>query len=236
MTHRLLIITLLLCTPLTAGAETSGQDADSDDQWVVGDTTRYDGEARIDTRETTWSNVTVSPDGKTLVFDMLGDIYTMPITGGEAQALTDGIEWSYQPKYSPDGSEIVFERGDRIWTAAPDGSNPQPVEGIVGSYASRQPALSPDGSRIVYFTSELGPIGRLWLFDGLIGGNCHRDVSPRHQAMIPFCACRRFSASSKTTDCGPSIISSVTSSSRCAGRQCIKIASGFASAIKRLLT
>uniref|UniRef100_UPI00311D4382 hypothetical protein n=1 Tax=Thauera sp. SDU_THAU2 TaxID=3136633 RepID=UPI00311D4382 len=38
-------------------------------------------------------------------------------------------------------------------------------------------------------------------------------------------ACRRFSASSKTTDWGPSITSSVTSSPRCAGRQCMKSAS-----------
>ena len=54
----------------------------------------------------------------------------------------------------------------------------------------------------------------------------HRHGStPRHQASTPFCACRRFSASSKTTDCGPSITSSVTSSPRWAGRQCMKIAS-----------
>ena len=34
-----------------------------------------------------------------------------------------------------------------------------------------------------------------------------------------FCACNRFSASSQTTLCGPSITSAVTSSPRCAGRQ-----------------
>ena len=50
----------------------------------------------------------------------------------------------------------------------------------------------------------------------------------RHQARMPFWACRRFSASSNTTDCGPSITSSVTSSPRCAGRQCMNIASGLA--------
>jgi dipeptidyl aminopeptidase/acylaminoacyl peptidase len=64
--------------------------------------------AVIDTQETTRSNVSVSPDGRTLVFDMLGDIYSVPIEGGEATALTDGIEWNYQPRFSPDGSRIAF--------------------------------------------------------------------------------------------------------------------------------
>ena len=44
----------------------------------------------IDTREGTWMNVDVSPDGSTIIFDLLGDIYRMPITGGDAVALTSG--------------------------------------------------------------------------------------------------------------------------------------------------
>src|SRR6478672_1183337 len=64
-----------------------------------------------------------------------------------------------------------------------------------------------------------------------------RSQAPaRHQARIPFWACRRFSASSNTTDCGPSITSSVTSSPRWAGRQCMNSASGFASDISLALT
>ena len=53
----------------------------------------------------------------------------------------------------------------------------------------------------------------------------------RHQNSTPFCACSRFSASSQTTDCGPSITSPVTSSPRFAGRQCMKIAPLAACAI-----
>ncbi len=65
----------------------------------------------------------------------------------------------------------------------------------------------------------------------------HRaQAAPRHQAMMPFWACRRFSASSHTTDCGPSITSAVTSSPRWAGRQCMKTASFFAIAISLLST
>ncbi len=60
--------------------------------------------------------------------------------------------------------------------------------------------------------------------------------TPRHQASTPFCACRRFSASSHTADCGPSMTSSVTSSPRWAGRQCMKIASEAAPRIRPALT
>ena len=62
------------------------------------------------------------------------------------------------------------------------------------------------------------------------------DQTSRHQRMIAFCACSRFSASSNTTECGPSITALVTSSSRCAGRQCMKSASGLAAAITASFT
>ena len=52
---------------------------------------------KIDTDEVTWSSVDVSPDGKTIIFDALGDIYTMPITGGNAKALTSEIAWNIHP-------------------------------------------------------------------------------------------------------------------------------------------
>ena len=70
----------------------------------------------------------------------------------------------------------------------------------------------------------------------LLDGHGHASIPPRQKARMPFWACRRFSASSKTTDAGPSITSSVTSSPRWAGRQCMKSASSAALAISRALT
>ena len=64
----------------------------------------------------------------------------------------------------------------------------------------------------------------------------HASGAPMHQARMPFCACRRFSASSNTTERGPSMTSSVTSSPRWAGRQCMKTASWPAAAISLALT
>src|SRR5690554_7546406 len=55
------------------------------------------------TDEGTWMNLDVSPDGQTIVFDMVGDIYTLPITGGTAKAIRTGIPFEIQPRFSPDG-------------------------------------------------------------------------------------------------------------------------------------
>ena len=71
--------------------------------------------------------------------------------------------------------------------------------------------------------------------DGVDSGHRH-PPAPRHQVMMPFCTCRRFSASSKTTEREPSITSSLTSSPRWAGRQCMKSASGAARAISAAFT
>src|SRR5690606_32754792 len=58
--------------------------------------------------EGTWVGVDVAPDGRHLVFDLLGHLYEMPVDGGDARRLTEGRSWNLAPRYSPDGASIVF--------------------------------------------------------------------------------------------------------------------------------
>ena len=60
------------------------------------------------TTEGTWISVDVSPDGQHIVFDLMGDIYRMPFSGGKAEPLTKGMAYDVHPTYSPDGSKILF--------------------------------------------------------------------------------------------------------------------------------
>lgn len=60
------------------------------------------------TDEGTWMSVDVSPDGQTIAFDLLGDIYTIPITGGKAELVTDGMAVDVHPRFSPDGKHLLF--------------------------------------------------------------------------------------------------------------------------------
>src|SRR5215470_4977770 len=79
------------------------------------------------TDEGTWLSLDVSPDGKNIIFDLVGDLYTMPITGGEAKKLTSGMGFNSQPHYSPDGNFIAFVSdragSENVWISKPDGTD-----------------------------------------------------------------------------------------------------------------
>jgi imidazolonepropionase-like amidohydrolase/Tol biopolymer transport system component len=125
----------------------------------------------IDTRRGTWMSLDVSPDGREVAFDLLGDLYVMPITGGEARAISTGHAWDMQPRYSPDGSEIAFTSdrggGENIWTIRRDGSAPRQIT-KEDFRLLNQADWTPDGNFIVarkHFTSSrsLGA-GEMWLY------------------------------------------------------------------------
>ncbi|WP_442881857.1 TolB family protein, partial [Devosia sp.] len=65
-------------------------------------------EVALDVTSGTWMSLDVSPDGREVVFDLLGDLYVIPIGGGEARALTTGMAWDMHPAYSPNGRWIAF--------------------------------------------------------------------------------------------------------------------------------
>lgn len=125
----------------------------------------------IDTNETTWSAVDVSPDGTTLVFDMLGDLFTVPISGGEAKALSTGIDFACQPRWSPDGKSIAFitdrDGGDNLWVMNADGTGARAVSSEKENLV-HTPWWSPDGQYLLGmkgFTSTRSiPAGEIWLW------------------------------------------------------------------------
>jgi len=82
----------------------------------------------FEVEEGTWLSLDVSPDGKTLVFDLLGDIYTLPVAGGEATRIVGGMSFESQPRFSPDGRTIALlsDRSgvENLWLVDADGSNP----------------------------------------------------------------------------------------------------------------
>ena len=128
-------------------------------------------DANIDVTSGTWMNVDVSPDGETLAFDLLGDIYTMPIKGGEATPLMTDIAWQMQPRFSPDGKHIAFtsdeDGGDNLWIMKRDGSQGKAVSKEQFRLLN-SPAWSPDGNYLIgrkHYTStrSLGA-GEVWLY------------------------------------------------------------------------
>ena len=105
-------------------------------------------EVPIDVDEGTWMNVDVSPDGTRIAFDLLGDIYTMPIAGGTPTRIAEGLAWEVQPRFSPDGRRIAFTSdrggGDNIWVMNADGSDKRQVT-KEDFRLLNQPSWSPDG-------------------------------------------------------------------------------------------
>ena len=132
---------------------------------------------KFTTTQGTWMNLDVSPDGKTIVFDMLGDIYTMPIQGGNAKAIRTGIAFEVQPRFSPDGRYISFTSdaggGDNIWIMNTQGKEAKQI--TKESFRLLNNAVwTPDSKYLIarkHFTSSrsLGA-GELWQYH-ITGGS-----------------------------------------------------------------
>lgn len=193
--RRLLLGAALLLPVAAAPGSLRAQDAAAD-RW---DVTQPRGRTRtvdFTTNEGTWMSVDPSPEGEWVVFDLLGDIYRVPASGGPAENLTEGpgSATNLHPRYSPDGSIIAFitdRRGQyNLWLMNADGSNPRPVV-LDPEHRMLGPTWTPDGRNLVVrrcgvcFPHRGGPNG-IWMYSveggsgiELVGGESGRPMVNR---------------------------------------------------------
>ncbi len=123
------------------------------------------------TDEATWLSLDVSPDGTRIVVSILGDLYLLPIRGGQATRITSGPAYDQQPRFSPDGAWIAFtsDRGglDNLWICDLAGKKARAVSSEKKSDVS-QPSWTPDGDYLigrkrVTDTSSIGTV-ELWMW------------------------------------------------------------------------
>lgn len=123
-------------------------------------------------------NLDLSPDGKDIVFDMLGDIYKMPVTGGKATLLAGGLASEVQPRFSPNGKYISYTSdkngGDNIWVMNADGSAKRAITKETFRLLNNA-VWTPDNQYLIarkHFTSSrsLGA-GEMWMYHVAGGGD-----------------------------------------------------------------
>jgi Tol biopolymer transport system component/imidazolonepropionase-like amidohydrolase len=121
---------------------------------------------RFTTDEGTWISLDVSPDGAHIVFDLLGDLYTLPIDGGQATRITHGMAFDDMPRWSPDGRTIAFisdrDGTDNLWLVSPDGSGLRKVTSEV-DHSLSSPEWTPDGQYLVVRRFGPYPTGENYL-------------------------------------------------------------------------
>ena len=167
----ILTIYLLFCLVLTPVYSSDIAEEEDDNEWDVMQPQGDMQTITIDTTESTWSNLSVSEDGQAMVFDMLGDIYTMSIVGGEATPLVQGFDWNMQPTYSPDGKTIAYisdrDGASNLWVMDANGGNPHQISKEETALI-HTPTWSPDGDYIAvtkgFMSSRSIPAGEIWMY------------------------------------------------------------------------
>lgn len=121
------------------------------------------------TDEGTWISLDVAPDGRTILFELLGDIYSLDIGGGKARRVLGGLAFETQPSFSPDGRRIAFlsdrSGSENLWIANVDGSDPRQLSKDDDKVLFASPAWSPDG-QYVYVSRSDADLGafKIWMY------------------------------------------------------------------------
>lgn len=109
------------------------------------------------TDEGTWLSPDLSPDGRTILFELLGDLYRVDARGGRAKAIATGMAFDSQPVFSPDGRRIAFlsdrSGSENIWTAGPNGKQLRRITAFESDTILTSPSWSADG-RTLYVSRQ----------------------------------------------------------------------------------
>ena len=153
---------------MSQNKEENGYDVEN---WDVNNPPYALNEAAISTTETTWSSLDVAPNGKFMIFDMLGDLYKVDIDGGDASPLTQDFAWNIHPSISPDGKQVAFisdrDGLSNVWIMDIDGENLHQVTSEKNNLI-HSPKWSPDGEYLVVtkgiMSSRSIPAGEIWMY------------------------------------------------------------------------
>jgi Tol biopolymer transport system component len=140
---------------------------------------------RMNTTEGTWLSVDVSPDSKTIVFDMMGDLFTIPFAGGKATNVTKGMAFDTHPRYSPDGKKLLFisdrTGSDNVWYIDFEKKDTvQVTKDRDQNYTSAD--WTPDGKYIVYSKGRMNV--QLWMVHHDGGGGVQLIDTPTNLKTI----------------------------------------------------
>ncbi len=141
------------------------------------------GKVEFETNEGTWMSVDLSPDNQTIVFDLLGDLYTIPARGGTATKIVGGMSFESQPKFSPDGKLIAFlsdkNGGENLWVCNADGTNAKPIT-KTRHVDFCSPSWTPDGKYILVSKKDGFDTYSVWMYhkDGGTGVTVGSPLPP----------------------------------------------------------
>ena len=162
---------LFTAVPVIAGPQTSQQNRESQSTKQVGLSLQAARKIEFSTDEGTWVSLDVSRDGRTIVFDLVGHLYTLDIAGGNATPITTGFSFESTPRFSPDGKQIVYvsdrSGSDNLWISNINGSGARQLTSDVDTMFT-SPTWTPDGRYIL--VSRLKPKGygtalEVWMYD-----------------------------------------------------------------------
>jgi Tol biopolymer transport system component len=168
---RLTSALLFIAVPVTAGPQTSQQNREGQSTKQVGLSLQAARKIEFSTEEGTWISLDVSRDGRTIVFDLVGHLYTLDIAGGNATPITTGFSFESNPRFSPDGKQIVYvsdrSGADNLWISNINGSGARQLTSDVDTMFT-SPTWTPDGRYIL--VSRLKPKGygtalEVWMYD-----------------------------------------------------------------------